>query len=215
MAEEEKKKTEETSNPDLVDENGVPWKNRAKEYERKLREQEERLSALESKSAVSAPEKDEEEPVDSESLVKEFVKNPLAFIRSVSEDVLSERERAQEQKQAVNWIESQRDYDEKDAPRIVEIVREFDLGGLPPMQRAATTMKILRKEKAMAEESKKLQTGASNRTRELAEEGTEGPGRRSPGEKPQSRASILDMLSKTNNPREQARLVGLYREAKE
>ena len=212
---EEEKKEEEIppKEKEDVDESGVSWKNRAKEYERKLEATTVRLEALESKvnTEPEKPVEDKSDKLDAEELVKMFVKDPMGFVRDITTDVFNEREKSQAQSKAVDWIQAHKEYTPDDGPRILDIVKEYNLMGLPPMERAKSTMKILMAEKAAKGEVEKSKKDIKERDRVLTENQTEGVGRKGPSASSMSRKQILEKISKTENQRELADLSELLR----
>lgn len=177
-----------------VDEKGVPWENRAKEFERKLQDLQAKYEELQSTSEevptpVESPTKEQLEEMTKQELL-EFVRvGPKAFF----DKVLSEKSYKEQLPQAGDWIKNQSGYIEEDQARLIQIEREHNLTGMP-LSVAKTAWKILQAEKL----EKEFQALRSNQTREdtVSNQKTEGTGKSIPaGTGKLKRSDVIKLLA--------------------
>lgn len=182
-----------------VDENGVPWQNRAKENERKLQEALTRVNDLESKLSKSADPKEAQAEIN-EKLVA-FTRDPDAYIERKHQ----ESEYKRQISDVVPWLEKQQGFTQEDKTRLVAIEKEHGLNGMP-LDVAKSAWRIRQAEK-FEQELSKLKSETTRDTR-LSETRTEGTGKTSSdGSTKLTRADILKKMSETENWNDYAKYV--------
>lgn len=184
-----------------VDDRGVPWENRAKEFERKFAETQGKLEQVTAYLQNMEAERNRHRgPTEDEvrtAKLQELAKDPESFV----EQAVEQRLVKQEVVSAAEWVRSQEDYKPEIEVELVRIMQEHNLGGRP-LQKAKTAMKILQMEKPdLFPKSKQV------RDRELNQYRSEGQGRVAPPAPTESKDELLQKLAKARNSREQAELL--------
>lgn len=178
--------------PEVVDERGVPLKNRIKELERKLKEKEEQMALMESEGVSETPQPE----VDGSQLKKQelmsFVDDPKGYIAKQ----LAERRFQDEIPQASLWLRAQKGYVPEDDLAIIRIMKEHDLRASSPVQTAKTAWNLLRQEKS--ESSLESALSDSERTSRLKSTSPEGSGRTVPLKTGPSKQELLKQLSQAS-----------------
>ena len=143
------------------DEKGVPWKNRAQEFQRKYEETQKELEKVKSAppetKALEAPNEDEQREKRKARLY-DFVEDPDKYI----EGRIAEREIKREMPAAEAWVRSQEGFAVEDEAHIMRIIREHGLNQNSPMLRAKSAWQILKAEKLEREFSQ----GKADKSRE-------------------------------------------------
>ena len=198
-----------------IDGKGVPWENRAKEFERKLLETQERLQEMEEASAraenegLNVPKSEEVLKKEQLDKLNKFVEDPDAYI----ENKLAKREYERQLSVAREWIQGQSGITEEDKRELIRIERDYSLTG-PPSNVAKSAYKILQNEKA----SKEVQELKAQFAREtsLSQTKTEGSGKSvSDIGKNLKRKDIIDAMSKTQNWMDYVKYVDMLEDVKE
>lgn len=194
MADDQKDVKSAESSPDVkVDAKGVPWENRAKEFERKYEEMRSKNEEFEARMArLESPKVDathEDQAAVGREKLQEFVSDPDAYL----ERRLLEREFQREIPQAESWLRTQPDFSKEDESRVAQIIRENGLSQPSPMLRAKAAYKLLKAEK--------LERDFVDRTRQNQAQGAmlEGTGRSTPKQDGPTRDELLKQLAKADN----------------
>lgn len=189
MADTEKDVNATESSPDVkADAKGVPWENRAKEFERKYEEQRLEFEDMKARMAnLETPVREtskEDEAAEGREKLQQLVKDPDAYI----ERRLMERELQRELPAAESWVRSQPDFMKEDEIRLAQIIKEHGLSQPSPMLRAKSAYRILKAEK--------LEREFVDKTRQSNVQGAmlEGSGRAAPKKDGPSRNDLLNQL---------------------
>lgn len=193
MDQEGDKKSDAQSGNSGIGPDGVPWENRAKEYERKYNDLLTRLDDIEAK--VTSDSKEEKVSKGSGTDVKQekiakFVDDPDIYIRNL----MMQREIEKEKPEAIAWLHSQTGYDlSKDDFEITRVIKERNLSGSPKSV-AKTAWDVVYKEK-LENELKAYKEG-----RNLDVKSTpEGLGKSVPHNTGASRAEMLQKLKEVSS----------------
>ena len=171
--------------PTDKDERGVPWEQRAKEYERKFNELRGEVDALKARpEPVPEPKVDQEEAVKQE-LVR-LAQNPRGYIQ----EVLTETDFKKELPKAESWIKTQEGYSSSDDSEIARVIKEHHINSPSPMVRAQTAWKLLQSEKL----SKELASLRSNQERESGQRSAPDNSGRSAQTQTPKRSELLAKL---------------------
>ena len=189
MPEKEEDVKEETSTSskevtevkEAVDETGVPYKNRIKELERKLKEKEEMLASLEI-------EEEPEEKVNTAQLTKQELSRLVEDPKKYISDRYAELKFQEEIPKATAWLGSRKGYTSNDDVEIVRLIREHNLQNSFPMKRAVTSWKLLQQERS---ESSNVD---SERVSRISSTSPEGSGRTVPLKTGPSKQELLKQL---------------------
>ena len=212
---EENKGVDKSATPPaaVTDDKGVPWENRAKEFERKLSDAQARLQELETRRSEPAPAPADEEKAAEmkKQKILEFVEDPEGYI----ERRLVEREWRREEPQAVDWLKTQGMTDE-DKPRISQIIKEHGISAPSPMARAKAAWKILRSETLEKEFSSK----EADRKREdsVTRSMPDGSSRSTPTKTGPKRAELVAQLrdaSRSGDMQKEIQLINLLEDVRE
>lgn len=133
-----------TAVTDDKDEKGVPWKNRAAEFQRKLEDSQKEIENLRSRAT-------EAKTTPSESDVAEAKKQEIVRMVEMGPDAYFEQKRTEwewkkEFPQAEDWLRTQ-GMTEDERPLIRKIIEDHGISAPSPMLRAKAAWKILRAEK--------------------------------------------------------------------
>lgn len=190
------------------DERGVPWEQRAKEFERKFNEAKAEAETLKA-SRVEEPKVETQEEL--RKRLEDFATDPDGYIERVYEG----RKRKEEFSNVIPFLKSQEGYTSEDNVRLVQIEKDYDLQSSSPLARARAAWDILQKEK-LAVEVGKLRSN-SGREAEL-KSGPEGSGRSAPQSNTPKRAELLAQLAiseKKGDLQSSAKLVDMLSDVRE
>lgn len=177
-----------TDTKEVVDERGVPYQNRIRELERKLKEAEERLRLSEEPESDPEPEKAPSGGFSND--LNELVRNPKEYIQKA----LAEQRFQEEIPEAQKWLNAQTGYTSADDAELVRIMRESGLqtSSLFPLKRAQTAWRILKAERL--EQEKNTSKNDDVRTSKIRSTSPEGSGRVVPVKTGPSREEAMKNL---------------------
>lgn len=189
-----------------VDERGVPWENRAREFERKFNELAPKLEALQSQM-VELVEKANPTPVNNAeearmSKLQALAQDPEGYVQQKINAAL----RQKEAEDAAKWLRSQKDYRSEFDEEIGKVVRKYALSG-QPQSNAEAAWRLFRLDNPDKFPQDKTRQEDS-RERDIRQYQTVGPGRVGPIEQTDKRKELLKQLGAATGPFEKARILG-------
>jgi len=194
------KKTEGAKGADDKDDKGVPWENRAKEFERKhaelLKENEALKAQIDAAPMESGGEDDGDGKTDQEETKKkllEFVSDPDSYIESI----LLSRQAKRELPQAVAWLKEQSGYTPDDNARIAQVISEYGINHPSPLVRAKAAWQFIRSERLEKEAADKAADG--KREKDASKTMPEGVGKSQAKGTGPKRADLLKQLAAAEN----------------
>lgn len=197
-----------------VDERGVSWENRAKEFERKFAESQKKnedlakaVQSLETKMVelvekTSPPEPQNKQELTRQERLQNLASDPDSFVDRKIHEALYKIEL----ERAAGWLRSQEGYKSEYDAGIGETVKKYGLSGTPK-QNAETAWRLFKLDNPdMFPALRSTQT--DNRDQDIRKYQVSGPGRPGPIEHSDKRKELLKQLVSTKNPYEKARIMG-------
>jgi hypothetical protein len=158
------------------DERGVDWKNRAMEYERKLKDLETKVTAMQPPPAPVVPP-------DTQKELEHFVADPQGYL----ENHYQRRRFQEELPKAEKWLSEQAHFPGWD--RAKEVIRNHGIDFSDPHRGARTVNEILKAEALEREFNEK------KREKDVTKSGPEGGSRSAPVENKTTRRDLIKQLA--------------------